>query len=192
MLNPHGKCYSFDSRGSGYGRGEGAGMVVLKRLTDALHSGDPIRAIIRNTGVNQDGRTSGITLPSQESQRDLIQAVYARAGLRPQDTGYVEAHGTGTVAGDAKEIGAIAEVFCCERGRYEANSTASVNVGSIKANIGHTESAAGIAALIKAVLVLEKGAIPPNVNLEILKDGLALEDRGISVSVKWPAYPFFI
>ena len=183
MLNPDGKSYSFDHRGSGYGRGEGAGMVVLKRLTDALDSGDPIRAIIRNTGVNQDGKTNGITLPNQESQKDLIQAVYACAGLRPQETGYIEAHGTGTVVGDARELGAIADVFGRNGERQGNDSTAPIAVGSIKANIGHTESAAGVAALIKAVLVLEKGSIPPNMNLERLKDGLDLENSNIRVSV---------
>lgn len=99
MLNADGKSYAFDSRGSGYGRGEGVATVILKRLEDALQDSDPVRAIIRNTGVNQDGRTSGITLPSQESQQMLVRSVYKDVGLDPTETPYVEAHGTGTVAG---------------------------------------------------------------------------------------------
>lgn len=99
MLNDDGKSYAFDSRGSGYGRGEGVATIVLKRLDDAIRDSDPVRAIVRNTGINQDGRTSGITFPNQKSQETLIRSVYEAAGLDPQRTTYVEAHGTGTVAG---------------------------------------------------------------------------------------------
>jgi acyl transferase domain-containing protein len=102
VLNPNGKSYSFDRRGAGYGRGEGAAMVVLKRLDDAILDGDNIRGIIRNSGVNQDGKTPGITVPSRDAQLQLIRQVYSQANLSPLDTKYAEAHGTGTVAGDGK------------------------------------------------------------------------------------------
>ena len=150
---------------------------MLKRLKDAQEAGDPIRAIIRGTGVNQDGKTSGITLPNQEAQQSLIRSVYLRAGLDPKDTGYVEAHGTGTVAGDTTEVKSIVNSFCTGR-------KTPLYVGSIKSNIGHLESASGIAGLIKAILALEKGFIPPNVNLEDVKKELPLDAHNIKVDNK--------
>ena len=152
-------------------------MVVLKRLKDAQEAGDSVRAIIRGTGVNQDGKTPGITLPNQEAQQSLIQSVYLGAGLDPKDTGYVEAHGTGTVAGDITEVKSIVNSFCTGR-------KTPLYIGSIKSNIGHLESASGIAGLIKAVLVLEKGFIPPNVNLEDVKKDLGLDAQKIKVDNK--------
>ena len=151
--------------------------MVLKRLDDAVQAGDPIRAFIRSTGVNQDGRTSGITLPNQEAQESLIRSTYQRIRINPRDVGYVEAHGTGTTAGDATEMSSIANVFCngCQR-------QTPLYVGSIKANIGHLESSSGIAGLIKSVLILEKGCIPPNVNLRNVKHELKLQERKIEVS----------
>jgi acyl transferase domain-containing protein len=101
-LNKDGKCYSFDSRGEGYGRGEGAAMVVLKNLDNAIRDGDHIRALIRSTGVGQDGKTLGITDPSRDAQLNLIRSVYRQVNLNPQDTKYIEAHDTGTKAGDSK------------------------------------------------------------------------------------------
>ncbi|SPO04420.1 related to lovastatin nonaketide synthase [Cephalotrichum gorgonifer] len=153
MLNDDGKSYSFDERGAGYGRGEGVATLLLKRLDEAIADGDPIRAVIRNTGVNQDGKTNGISYPSQESQQELAESVYAEAGLDPRDTGYVEAHGTGTAAGDKIEMGAIRSVFCRDR-------DSELLVGTVKANLGHLESTSGLAAVIKAVLALERGVVP--------------------------------
>lgn len=101
-MNKDGKSYSFDSRGAGYGRGEGAAMVVLKNLSDAIRDGDNIRGLIRNSGVNQDGKTPGITVPSREAQLQLIRRVYQQAKLNPLHTKYAEAHGTGTIAGDGE------------------------------------------------------------------------------------------
>jgi len=175
MLNDHGKSYSFDSRGSGYGRGEGVATLVLKRLDDALQAGDPIRAIICNTAINQDGKTFGITLPSEQAQEALQRFAYDEACIDPRDVGYIEAHGTGTSAGDYAEIKAIANVFC-------ANRKGPLHVGSIKSNIGHLEGASGLAGLIKAVLVLEKGFIPPNPEFRLPKPELRLSDRGITVN----------
>ena len=179
VLNKDGKCYTFDSRGSGYGRGEGSATVVLKRLDEALANGDSIRGVIRNTAINQDGKTNGISLPNKQAQKDLVQSIYQSAGLDPVDTGYVEAHGTGTIAGDSAEVESIAEIFCKNGGRED-----ELFVGSVKSNIGHLEAASGIAGLIKAVLVLEKGLIPPNINFEVPKVGLNMEARRIKVPLK--------
>ena len=151
--------------------------MVLKRLDDALHCGDPIRAIIRDTIVGQDGKTAGIMLPSREAQESLIRRVYQRTGINPKDTLYVEAHGTGTVAGDLAEIEALKNVFVRSQKREK-----TFQVGSIKANIGHLESASGIAGIIKAMLILEKGVIPGNPNLGQLKDNLDLESWNMNVS----------
>ena len=175
-MNKDGKCYAFDSRGSGYGRGEGVAMIVLKRLDEALRDGDSIRGVIRNTAVGQDGKTSGITLPNGEAQQHLISSVYASAMLDPSETGYVEAHGTGTIAGDTTEIDAIRKAFCKDR-----DLESPLFVGSIKGNIGHLESTSGLAGLLKAILVLEKKMLPSTPNLETLKDGLNLEDANIRV-----------
>ena len=139
FLNSDGKCYAFDARGEGYGRGEGAGIVVLKRLDDALRAGDNIRGVIRGSGVGQDGRTAGITLPNRAAQQSLINSVYHSAGLGSQkdETAYFEAHGTGTLAGDTTELGAIGDAFCDGDGR---DRDSPLYIGSIKANIGHLES----------------------------------------------------
>jgi acyl transferase domain-containing protein len=161
FLSPDGKCFTFDERANGYGRGEGIGAVILKPLEAALRDGDTIRAVIRGSGVNQDGRTPGITMPSQEAQAMNIRAVYKAAGLSYNQTAYFEAHGTGTQAGDPKELGAISETFAETR-----DADNSMYVGSIKTNIGHLEGCAGIAGLIKGILVLENGVIPPNLNFE--------------------------
>lgn len=177
MLNPEGKCFTFDSRGSGYGRGEGVVTVIIKRLSDALQDGDTIHAVIRNTGSNQDGKTNGITLPNPDAQEALIRTVYQTAGLDPLKTLYMEAHGTGTVAGDSAEIQSIGNFFGDQRREH------NLYVGSIKTNIGHLEASSGIAGLIKAVMVLKKQQIPPNLNFEEPKKGLNLEQRKISVSI---------
>jgi acyl transferase domain-containing protein len=165
MLNDDGRSYSFDERGSGYGRGEGVATLVLKRLDDAIADGDPIRAVIRNTGVNQDGKTNGISYPSEESQAMLTLDVYHKARLDPRETAYVEAHGTGTVAGDIIEMSAIRSVFC-------RNRDSELLVGTVKANLGHLESTSGIAAVIKTVLALEKGHIPGVPGIAQLKASL--------------------
>ncbi|KAI3390924.1 hypothetical protein diail_8351, partial [Diaporthe ilicicola] len=183
MLGPDGRSYAFDSRANGYGRGEGVGTVVVKRLKDALEAGDPIRAVIRGTCLNQDGKTETITSPSQEAQEALIRECYRRAGLDPQDTQYFEAHGTGTPTGDPIEARAIAAVFGSDRAD-------KLRIGSVKTNIGHTEAASGLAGLIKVVLALEKGLIPPSVNYEKPNPKLKLDEWGLKVATElepWPA-----
>ncbi|KAL8722512.1 MAG: hypothetical protein Q9225_001028 [Loekoesia sp. 1 TL-2023] len=181
ILNPQGRCFSFDVRGSGYGRGEGVAMVVVKRLDDALKAGDAIRAVIRSSAVGQDGRTKTITLPDGAAQRSLMKTAYEVAGLDPSETSYVEAHGTGTIAGDLTEIEAIGKSL---RGRTVSGHRPkrALYVGSVKANIGHLESTSGLAGLIKAILIIEKGLIPPVANLRKVKQDLDLLNWGIENS----------
>ncbi|KAK4210859.1 hypothetical protein QBC37DRAFT_27292 [Rhypophila decipiens] len=178
MLNSEGKCFTWDSRGSGYGRGEGVATVIIKRLQDALQDGDTVHAVIRNSGANQDGKTLGVTLPNPDAQEALIRSVYAGARLDPSETLYVEAHGTGTVVGDKAEIQALSNVFTQKPRRR------NLYVGSVKTNIGHLEATSGIAGLIKAILVLKKQQIPPNLNFIKPKPGLMLEERQISVPLE--------
>ncbi|KAF1935948.1 ketoacyl-synt-domain-containing protein [Clathrospora elynae] len=187
MLNDDGRCYAFDSRGNGYARSEGVATVVLKRLADAVEAGDPIRAIIRNTGVNQDGKTNGILLPNSQAQEELMRSIHVDAGLDPGLTVYVEAHGTGTLAGDAAEVNSIHKVFCDGIERLSP-----LWIGSIKANIGHAESASGLAGLIKTVLALEKGLIPPFPDVQNIKEGLDLNKKNIKIPKQlkqWPKGP---
>ncbi|KAK7740770.1 Type I Iterative PKS [Cytospora paraplurivora] len=158
FLGKDGKCFTFTNKAEGYGRGEGVGVVVLKRLEDAIRDNDAIRAVIRGSRVNQDGRTPGITMPSTDAQLSNIRAVYKEAGLDVEQTAYVECHGTGTPAGDPKESFAISQAFCDKR-----DADKPILIGSIKPNIGHLEGAAGVAGLIKAVLAVERGQITKNI-----------------------------
>ena len=169
----------YDSRGSGYGRGEGAASLVLKPLDLAIRDGDNIRAIIRNSGSNQDGKTNGITFPSGEAQACLMRSVYQSAGLDPIDTAYVEAHGTGTAAGDPVEAEAIAKVFARRR---ELDNP--LHVGSVKTNIGHLEAASGLAAIIKTIFALEEGLIPPNLHFEKPNKDIPLTEWKMKVKIR--------
>ena len=162
MISPLGRCMTFDERAAGYARGEGCGLVVLKTLERALSDGDSIRAVIHSTGVNQDGRTAGITLPNSEAQMKLMREVYRRAKVSPGKVAYVEAHGTGTKEGDKAELEALSGLM--GEGRRAGDLCI---VGAVKTNIGHLEAASGIAGLIKAVLVLEHGQVPPNLHLQV-------------------------
>lgn len=177
MLNENGRSYPFDARGAGYGRGEGVTAVILKRLDDALDAGDNIRAVIRNTSINHDGKTNGITLPSGKAQEALQRKSYQQAGLDPCAVQYMEAHGTGTAAGDVAELQGIAQAFGKNR-----TSSNPIYVGSIKSNIGHLESASGLAGLIKTVLMLERGYILPNADFQKPKPELKLDEWKIRVS----------
>lgn len=159
FLARDGRCKSFDERADGYGRGEGAGIAVLKPYSQALRDGDSIYAVIRGTGVNQDGRTDGITVPNPESQEVLVRRVMQEAGVTARELAYIEAHGTGTAVGDPLEASALAAAV----GRQREGQ--AIPIGSVKANIGHLEAAAGIASLIKAALVLSKRQVPPVANL---------------------------
>lgn len=178
LISKDGRSYSFDDRANGYGRGEGSATVILKRLDDALRDGDPIRAVIRETGVNQDGKTETITTPSGEAQEALIRECYRKARLDPSHTTYFEAHGTGTITGDPIEVRAVASVFKDSR---EHNDP--LRIGSIKTNIGHTEATSGVAAVIKVALALEKGQIPPSINFENPNKGLELDSWRLKVPI---------
>ncbi|EAQ88528.1 hypothetical protein CHGG_05147 [Chaetomium globosum CBS 148.51] len=184
LISKDGKSYAFDSRANGYGRGEGSATVVLKRLDDALRDGDPIRAIIRDSGVNQDGKTETITTPSGEAQEALVRECYRRAGLDPAQTTYFEAHGTGTPTGDPIEVAAIASVFKDTRTHGEP-----LRIGSVKTNIGHTETASGVAAIIKVALALEKGQIPPSINFEKPNAKLHLDEWNLKVPTSLESWP---
>ncbi|KAK9419086.1 hypothetical protein SUNI508_01063 [Seiridium unicorne] len=179
LTNKDGRSYAFDDRGTGYGRGEGIGVLVLKRLDRAVLDGDQIHAVIVESGVGHDGKTSGILLPNGDAQEALARAVYARAGLDPRETLFVESHGTGTVAGDSAEVGSIARVFGREAGR-----TSDLPIGSVKSNIGHLEAASGLAGTIKAIMVLKKNQIPPQLNFITPKPSLRLQEKGLKVPLE--------
>ena len=155
-LAPDGRCKAFDAAGDGFGRGEGCGLVVLRRLSDALSRGDRVRALIRGSAVNHDGTSSGLTVPSEVAQQQLLRQVLERARVAPGDVRYVETHGTGTLLGDPIEVEALAEAYGRNRSRDDP-----LWIGSVKSNIGHLEAAAGIAGLIKVVLSFEHETIPP-------------------------------
>lgn len=168
MLSTDGLCKTFDAEANGYVRGEGATMVVLKRLADAERDRDPVRAVIKAVEIMQDGRTNGLTAPNGRAQADIIRRALERAGKAPTDISYVEAHGTGTRLGDPVEIDALSAAYCGD-GR-----TAPLAVGSVKTNIGHTEAVSGMAGLIKAVLAIENRTIPAHLNLRKTSDLLQL------------------
>ncbi len=160
MMAPDGRCKTFAGTADGFVRGEGCGLVVLKRLSDAEADGDTILAIIRGTAVNQDGRSNGLTAPNGPAQEAVIRSALTQAGVQPTEISYVEAHGTGTSLGDPIEVRALSAVLGVER-----MPTDPVLLGSVKTNVGHLESAAGIAGLIKLVLMLRHGEIPPHLHL---------------------------
>ncbi|KAH7141842.1 beta-ketoacyl synthase domain-containing protein [Dactylonectria macrodidyma] len=179
LTNKDGRCYTFDDRGAGYARGEGIGVLVLKRLDRAVADGDQIHAVVVESGAGHDGKTAGIFLPNGDAQEALARSVYARAGLDPRETLFVESHGTGTVAGDSAEVGSIARVFGREAGR-----ASDLPIGSIKPNIGHLEAASGVASAIKAIMVLKKNQIPPQLNFINSKSSLRLQERGLKVPLQ--------
>ena len=151
---------------------------MLKPLDQAIQDGDNIRALIRNTGPNQEGKTNGITFPSKEAQASLIRSVYQSAGPDPTETDYVEAHGTGTAVGYPVEAEAIASVFAVRR-----TADNPLLVGSVKSNIGHLEAASGLAAMVKTIFALEKGAIPPNINFEKPNKDIPLDKWKLKVTL---------
>ena len=159
MLAADGRCKAFDCRADGFVRSEGCGVVVLKRLSDALTNRDAILAIIRGSAINQDGHTNGVTAPNGLAQRRVIERALADAGVSGDQIGFVEAHGTGTALGDPIEIEALSSTIGAS-----TRSADPCYVGSVKTNIGHLEGAAGIVGLIKASLVLQRGKIPPNLH----------------------------
>ncbi|KAM7211167.1 putative polyketide synthase [Rhypophila decipiens] len=187
MLSPDSRCFPMDARANGFARGEGCGVLVFKPLSAAIADGDTIRAVIRATHSNSNGRMPGITQPSQDAQYRLIIDTYRKAGLDMGLTRFFEAHGTGTPLGDPAEFCAIGEAF----GPYRT-SMEPLYVGSVKSNIGHLEGGSGIAGVIKTILALEAGVIPPNANFETPNPVIDIEGLKIAMlkeSIPWPLTP---
>ena len=177
MLSPDGQCKTFDASADGYVRGEGCGIVVLKRLSDAIKDHDPILALIRGSAVNQDGASGGLTVPSGPSQSSVIRQALQNAKLEPNDVGYIEAHGTGTSLGDPIELGSMSDVFSHGRDQMDP-----LWIGSIKTNIGHLEAAAGIAGIMKLILALQHEEIPPHLNCHSPTTRFPWNERPIRVA----------
>ncbi|CAJ2514336.1 Uu.00g024550.m01.CDS01 [Anthostomella pinea] len=188
MVGKDGRCYAWDERAQGYGRGEGVAALVLKSLDAALRDGDRIHAVIRETGLNQDGKTQSITSPSVDAQVRLIRDCYRRAGLDLSETGYVEAHMTGTQVGDLAEAKALAQTFGTSR-RTAADASEAVLVGSVKTNIGHTEGVSGLAAIIKAVYAMKSRQVPANQNYAVGNPEIKLNDWHLNVPAGLTAWP---
>ncbi|MCP4122254.1 MAG: SDR family NAD(P)-dependent oxidoreductase [Bacteroidetes bacterium] len=185
FLSPDGICYSFDDRGNGYIRSEGAGLIFLKPLSQAEADGDKIYAVIRGTAVNQDGATNGISVPNPDAQAALLETAYKDAGVDPHDVKYVEAHGTGTFVGDPIESNSIGKVIGIDRDDV-------CYIGSIKSNIGHLEPASGIAGVSKLALALKKGLIPPNIHFQKGNPNIAFDELKLKVptdTLEWPGEP---
>jgi len=177
MLSPDGRCFTFDNRANGFVPGEGVGVVLLKRLTDAVRDQDRICGVIRGWGINQDGKTNGITAPSTQSQTQLEKAVYEQFKIHPENISLVEAHGTGTKLGDPIEVEALTEAFrtFTHRRNYCA-------IGSVKSNIGHLLAAAGVSGVIKVLLSLQHKMLPPTIHYKNLNEHISLEDTPFYVN----------
>ncbi|MBM3649609.1 MAG: polyketide synthase, partial [Alphaproteobacteria bacterium] len=185
MLSPSHACRTFDSAADGYVRGEGGGLVVLKRLADARRDGDSLRAVIRGVAINHDGHASALTAPNRSAQIAVIAAALADGGLTPADVQAVECHGTGTPLGDPVEVQALAEA-------YGPGRSAPLLLGAVKTNIGHLEAAAGIAGLVKTVLALEAGRLPATLNQSRPNPRIAWDRLPVAVvdrATEWPDVP---
>ncbi|KAK5659385.1 hypothetical protein OQA88_1478 [Cercophora sp. LCS_1] len=179
VLSPEGRCKSFDARADGYARAEGAVVLHVKKLADAIRDNDPIRAVIRGSCINSDGRTIGLSQPNAESHAALIRRSHALAGFDVSQTAMIECHGTGTSVGDPLEAGAVADVF----------GHVGAFIGSVKPNLGHSEGASGVTSVLKAMLAVEKGVIPPNRNFEVPHPKIPFKEANLVVPVEpmpWP------
>ncbi|MDT5411178.1 MAG: phthiocerol/phenolphthiocerol synthesis type-I polyketide synthase, partial [Mycobacterium sp.] len=184
MLAPDGQCKTFDAAANGYVRSEGCGVVVLKRLSDALREGDSVLALVRGSAVNQDGPSSGQTVPSGPAQQAVLRAALASARLEPSEIDYIEAHGTGTALGDPIELDALSAVF------GERKESAPLVLGSVKTNLGHLENSAGIAGFIKTILSLNHGYIPPHLHFTALTPNAGAGASKFTIpadGMAWPA-----
>ncbi len=185
-LSGDGRCKAFDARADGFGRGEGGGVAVLKPLSRALADGDRVYCLIRGGAVNNDGASNGLTAPSPQAQVEVLQEAYARAGIDPRRVHYVEAHGTGTPLGDPIEARALATILCADR-----DPSRPLAIGSVKTNIAHQESAAGIAGLIKLALAIHHRAIPPSLCFEAPNPDIPFEELRLRLQAAlgpWPAW----
>jgi acyl transferase domain-containing protein/NADPH:quinone reductase-like Zn-dependent oxidoreductase/acyl carrier protein len=178
MLSPTGRCRAFSADADGFVRAEGGGLVVLKRLDDALADGDRVHGVIVGAGTNNDGRTFGLSLPSPDAQEQLLRQVYADAGVSPDDVVYVEAHGTGTPAGDPAECLSLGRALGADR------SGGPLPIGSVKSNMGHLEPASGMPGLFKAMLVLRKRVVPPTLHAGTLNPAIDFDGLGLRVATR--------
>ena len=176
MMAADGRCKTFSAEADGYVRGEGCGVVILKRLSDAVRDGDRIQGVIRGSAVNQDGRSNGLTAPNGPSQQAVIRQSLKNAGVTPAEISYVETHGTGTALGDPIEVNSLKEILMDERSLEQP-----VWIGSVKTNIGHLEAAAGISGLLKVVLSLQHEEIPPHLHLQELNPHIDLNHTAIAI-----------
>lgn len=183
MLAPDGHCKTFDVAADGYVRSEGCGVVVLKRLSDALAHDDRVLAVIRGSAVNQDGYRSGITVPNPAAQQSVVRGALAAASVDPRQVSYVEAHGTGTPLGDPIELRALDAVF------GERPAGAPLLVGSVKTNVGHLEPAAGMAGLIKVICALEHEEIPPHLHLIDVNPEIGLDELAVQIPTQITPWP---
>ncbi|MFG2577364.1 type I polyketide synthase [Streptomyces sp. NPDC048481] len=182
-LSPDGRCYTFDARANGFVRGEGGGVVLLKRLSDAMVDGDRVHAVIRGGAVNNDGATEGLTVPSPDAQAAVLRRAHACAGVSATEVQYVELHGTGTRVGDPVEAAALGTAFGA--GLRET----PLHVGSVKTNIGHLEAASGIAGLIKTVLSIRHRRLPASLNFDTPNPAIDLEALGLRVQRSFTSWP---
>ena len=184
MLAPDGQCKTFDAAANGYVRSEGCGVIVLKRLSDAVRDGDSVLALVRGSAVNQDGPSSGQTVPSGPAQQAVLRAALASARLQPSEIDYIEAHGTGTALGDPIELDALSQVF------GDREESAPLVLGSVKTNLGHLENSAGIAGFIKTVLSMNHGYIPPHLHFTGLTPNAGAGASKFTIAadgMPWPA-----
>jgi acyl transferase domain-containing protein/NADPH:quinone reductase-like Zn-dependent oxidoreductase len=188
VLSPTSTCHTFNSYADGYGRAEGVGAVYIKLLRDAIRDGDPIRGVIRSSATNNNGRVPGaaITHPNLEGQRDVIEHAYRRGGLLdPRMTGYFECHGTGTAVGDPLEVRAV--LHSMNRNRQETDGP--LHIGAVKTNIGHSEASSGLSALIKAILTVERGVIPPTHGVTSLNPAIKWQNWKVNVPTEPTPFP---
>ena len=184
VLSPTTRCRTFSADADGYARGEGCGMVVLKRLSDAQRDGDPILAVVRGSAVNDDGRSAGLTVPNGTVQRDVLRQALNVAGLAPNEVDYVECHGTGTKLGDPIEVRALGDVY--SEGRDAAHPLV---IGAVKTNIGHLEAAAGVAGFIKTVLSLQQAHVPPHLHAQQVNPEVPLQEYPLAIAHQGRAWP---
>jgi acyl transferase domain-containing protein/acyl carrier protein len=184
FLSPDGRCRAFDAKANGYVRAEGAGVIVLKRLSKAREDGDPVYGVIRATATNQDGHSNGLTAPNQQAQELLLRDAYRRAGISPGQVQYVETHGTGTALGDPIEVKALGTVLGIDRPEGQRCA-----IGSVKTNIGHAETAAGIVSLIKVALMLKHRAIPASLHFNEPNPYIPFDNLPLYVQQSLSAWP---
>ncbi|KIA75504.1 reducing type I polyketide synthase [Aspergillus ustus] len=182
VLSATSACHTFDTSADGYGRADGIGALYVKRLSDAIRDGDPIRSVVRGSAVNANGKTTGISLPSADGQEMVIRRAMARGAVSPEDITYIECHGTGTKVGDAIEVDALSRVF-------KRTPENPLLIGSVKSNVGHSEAASGISSIIKSTMALENGRIPGTYGLVNVNPKLKVEERNFSIPTSLTAWP---